>query len=387
MHDVYQMKDFKESIIKVWSAIESKQRIVLFADHDVDGIMSAIIVKEGLELLGVKPFVYFSNVAKYGYGLSLKALDILKKEAPGLLITLDLGVGNTKELVLAQKMGFEPLIIDHHKVLEKIPKGCLVINPFQKGDNLEFKELATGGLAYLFVKSLLFQVQKRFFPENFLELAMIATLADMVPLEQDNLEIVEQGMISLPHTKRKGLRALMQVTEFGDCNYQEIGQKIISPLSSARSEDHKPDLAFELLTETSLVRARKKAKKLLQMKEEKKRLINMILDQIKEKGDLSLPIVFEGSKDWPASHVGLVASKVLQEYKKPTFIYHKGTKICNGSVRTPKGMDSVDLMSHCKRLLLNYGGHPRASGFGIKTENLERFKNCLVKSLNQGKID
>jgi len=372
------MKGRKEAINHILKSVQDKESIILFGDSDLDGIASVVIFKEALELLkNPNPLIFWANREKYGYGLSRRVLELLAPKAPALLIALDCATTNVEGVNLAQQMGFRVIIIDHHPAIDKLPQAEFIINP--KQEEGVFKELCAAGLAYKVVKALLFAAQKEFEPERFLELAMIATLFDQVAQEGENEQIIEQGLLSLAQTERIGLRALMEVADCQLFDKQEIQEKIIAPLAAAGFENQQSE-AFLLLREKSLKKAKGMARALLEKSEAKRRKIQEIIEEIEE-GDVFSQLIFKGSKAWPLFLMGSAASRLCQRYKKPVFAYHQGREESQGSVRVPKGMDSIELMRPCAKLLINYGGHPRASGFGLKNENLEKFEKCLLKSL------
>lgn len=383
MSDIFKMKGVKEVIYRILGAVKEKEKIILFGDADPDGVASVIILKEALEILGNPPsFIYFPNREKEGYGLNKKALFFLRNYAPALLITLDCGIGNFEEIELAKNFGFEVIIIDHHEVLEELPKASIIVDPKQKSDQYPFKELCTAAIVYKIVRPLLFEAQKTFKPESFLELAMIATLSDQMPQDQDNEKILKEGLLSLQYTKRAGLKALMDTCGFKDFDAREIREKIIPPLASANSKKHQSEI-YLILTEESDSRAKKIAENLFKKSKLRREKINEIFEETKGKIDPSLPVVFVGNENLPSALTGVIASKVCQRCQKPTFIYKKGKRESQGSVRTPKGVDSVKAMSSCSKLLEVYGGHSHASGFRVKNENLEKFKECLINYFSQ----
>jgi len=386
MEDLVLIKGMREAIDRIFEAIRKKEKIILYGDADPDGVASVIILKEALEILGNAPFfIYFPNRGKQGYGLNKKALEVLKRKAPALLITLDCGIGNFEEIEIASETGFEVIVIDHHQVLENLPKALIIIDPKQEQDEYPFKGLCTAGIVYKLVKSLFFEAQKEFEPDRFLELAMIATISDQMPRESENKKIIEQGLLCLPYTKRQGLKALIQVSNLKEFHISEIINRIIPCLVSAGSRNYKNE-AYLLLTEQSFEKAEKISKFLFKKNKLRKKRIKEIAEQVEKKIDSVLPIIFLGEEDWPLTLTGTIASKLCHQYKKPVFIYNKGKIESQGSSRTPKEIDSVKAMSSCAELLETYGGHAQASGFRVKNKNLENFKNCLISYFNRSGI-
>ncbi len=374
-----EIKGINEAVLKILASVNNKEKIIIFGDGDLDGVSSAVILEEALEILGnPASFIFFANREKYGYGLSEDVLKVIQSRAPALLIILDCGTCNLKGAELAAKMGFEVIIVDHHQPLETLPEKALIVNPKQPGDGYSFKELCAAGLSYKLVKALIFASGKPFFPEQFLELAALATLYDQVPLKEDNEQIVNQALFSFPQTKRIGLKILYELMDCRIFDRPEIQGKIIPTLSAAGYRDYKNEAFPFLLEKRSRQKVKKMALELMEKSRRKKERISEIMIEIGEKRDLSQVIIFEGSKDWPLSLLGTISSKLCEYYRKPAFIYHQGEDESQGSVRVPSEMDSIMMMAPCDKILLNYGGHPRASGFGLKNENLEKFKKCLI---------
>lgn len=379
------MKGVEGFIARTLEACKNKEKIILLGDADLDGVASVIIFKEMFEILdNPVSVVYFPHLEKESYGLNEKALKFLANQAPAVLITLDCGISNTKEIEVAQKMGFTVIVIDHHQVLETLPEASIIINPWQKDDTYPFKELCAAGIVYNLARALLFEAQKSFEPERFLELSMLATLYDQVSLTDENEKIVEQGLLSLAYTKRIGLKVIMELTDCQFFDESEVREKIIPVLSAANSRNHQSE-AYLLFNCASIKEAERIARRLLKKRKMKKERAYMLFETINQKIDPVSLIIFEGEEDWPTAVMGTVASRLCQQHKKPTFIFTKGKKESKGTVRTPEGIDAVKMMTFCSHLLESYGGHPQASGFRVKNENLEKFKKCLIENLNSTK--
>ena len=342
----------------------------------MDGFSSVIILKESLYNLGVakdKIKVYFPDRETEGYGINKKALNCLKKYAPALFVALDCGIGNFQEAKLAKKMGFELMIVDHHKVLDKLPEASIIVNPKQKGDRYPFKEFAAAGVVFRLAEALLGEKLLPALRNNLLELAALATLADMMPKEKDNLEFLSVGLLSLESTFRPGLKVFQYLQAD-----RLIPQKIISACHAGENKDHLNE-AYLLLTSASEKEAEALAKDLIEKSCVRHERIRIIIEEIEErilKNKESL-IIFEGDKDWPILMVGPAASKICHAHKRPVFLYSRRKTDSQGAVRTPADVDGVKAMMHCSKLLETYGGHPRAAGFRLKNKNLEKFKQCL----------
>ncbi len=393
-----QIKNLKKAAKRIKKAIKDKENIILYGDSDMDGMSSVIILKETIENLnGEVKRVYFPNREEDGYGLNKKALLELKKEAPGLLITLDCGIGNFQEVKEAQKSGFEVIIIDHHEILGEIPEAEIVVDPKQPGDKYPFKHLANVGIIFYLSQIMLKNIMNGALRQNFLELTTMATIADMMPRIEDNQRFIEEGALLLRNSWRPGIQALFSVSvrEMDLLEEENKGKRtmgfnylpIVQQIEKMNSLLNLPDfykglpLAFQLLTSHDYNEAEKIAKKLFQLTIEKKEKINQIIHFLEKKAEnqKDSSIIFEGKSDWRLIFLGTAASVLAREFNKPVFLYKKGKKESPGSARAPEGYNLVSAMKACSHLLITFGGHPPAAGFRLKNDNLERFKNCLEK--------
>ncbi len=376
-----EIKNIKKAAERILKAVSNKEKIIIYGDADMDGVSSVIILKEAIKNLGGGIVaVYFPDRETEGYGINKEALNHLSQFIPALLISVDCGIGNFEEIKLAKKMGFEVMVIDHHEVLKKLPKASIIVNPKQKGDRYPFKEFAAAGVVFRLVEVLLGDKLTISLKNNFLELVALATLADMMIQEEDNLEFLNKGLAYLKNTFRPGLRIFWQINEIEGKSSRQLAQKIISACHAGGTKDHLNE-GYLLLSSVSTEEAEPLARELseksyarhLQIKEITKEVETRIFKKTEEQ------IIFEGDKDWPILMAGPAASKICNTYKKPVFLYSQREKDSQGAVRTPSGIDGVKLMIHCSKFLETYGGHPQAAGFRIKNENLDNFKKCLFK--------
>jgi single-stranded-DNA-specific exonuclease len=378
-----EIKNLKKVAQRILKAAKNKEKIILYGDADLDGAAAVIILADTIKNLGGKiTATYFPDRELEGYGITEKGLNYLKKFSPALLISLDCGIGNFKEVVMAKKLGFEVIIIDHHQVLDKLPEASIIVDPKQKGDKYPFKGLAAAGIAFKLSELLLKNITTKNLRKNFLELTALATIADMMPREEENEVFIEEGLQSLENSFRPGIKVFFEMEAF-KC-FENLNQKVSKAISilNVRDVENNMPASFRLLTSPSLKESEVLVEKLLEKSDLRKEKIKEVLEIIEEKiFKKSQTIIFEGSSEWESTLISPVASIICQRYQKPTFIFKKLERESLGTVRTPAGLDSVSLMKKCKKYLLTYGGHPLASGFRIKNENLEKFKECLVKNL------
>jgi single-stranded-DNA-specific exonuclease len=372
------IKNIEKAAERIKKAVQNKERIILYGDSDLDGISSVVILEEAIKNLGGHvDCSFFPDRENDGYGINLKALDMLKEKAPALLITLDLGIGNITEIDVANKMGFEVIIIDHHEPLAGSPKASIIVDPKQEDDDYPFKGLANVGVTYNLCMELIGNGISENLKNSFLELAALGTISDMVPQVEQNQEIIEQGLRSLKNTFRPALRAFLNILGNGEV-FEGALPKIISGLNAAESVKFENE-SYLLLTSSSALQCKEMVEVLLNKNKYKQTLVKNITQEIErrisQKPDE--PVIFEGDPSWKLTLAGSVASIICNKYEKPAFIFKKMDSESCGSVRNPKGTNSVDAMKSCDSFLMTYGGHAQASGFRVKNEHLNKFKDCL----------
>ncbi|OHA65148.1 MAG: hypothetical protein A3D64_00970 [Candidatus Wildermuthbacteria bacterium RIFCSPHIGHO2_02_FULL_49_9] len=376
------IKNLDKAAKRLIKAAEQGERIILYGDADLDGVCSAIIMQETLKTLGGSvQKVYFPDREKDGYGITKKALRELKRFSPALLCVMDLGISNFKEIEKAKKDGFDVLLVDHHVVLNKLPKADIIVDPKQKGDKHPFKELAACGLTFRLAEEMLGKDISTALRKSLVELAAIGTTADMMPKEADNKDIVQEGLETLENSWRPGICAFFKLQELERFpNIESKLQKLISILNVRDVEEGCP-ASFRILTCDSEREATAIAERLLEIhklrKQQTQKLLDKVRSSVAEQADC--PIVFEGGEDFDYILLGTVSSVISQEQGKSAFVYRKMKGESVGSVRAPSGQDTVKAMKHCAQYAITYGGHPQASGFRIKNANLAKFKKCLIK--------
>ena len=374
-----EIKNLKKAADRILKAAKKKENIIIYSDSDLDGVASAVIMKEALKNLGANVVeIYFPDREKEGYGITEKALLTLKKYTPALLIASDLGIGNVDEVKIAKKLGFEIIIIDHHEILEKVPSPAIVVDPKQPGDKYPFKNFAAAGLVFKVVESLFKKKMGDSLRRSFLELAAIATIADMMERKEDNIEIITEGINLIEKTWRPGLKVLFEIENSNSSNLMQRIYKINSLLNLRNIESQTP-MAFNLLTASSMEEAKELSKNLIEKSEIKKENINIIKEDVEKRiFGKEEAIIFEGDSSWDLVLLGVVASIISEKYQKPTFLFKENKEESQGGIRSPEGHNVVEAMKSCSSNLMTYGGHPRAAGFRIKNKNLEEFKKCLI---------
>ena len=328
------IKNIEKAAERIKKAVQNKERIILYGDSDMDGITSVVIVEEAIKNLGGHvEHCFFPDRETDGYGINLKALDMLKDKVPALLITLDLGIGNIEEVDIANKMGFEVIIIDHHEVLFGVPNASIIVDPKQKDDDYPFKGLANVGIAYNLCMELVGQETSQSLKNSFLELAALGTIADMVPQIEQNQKIIEEGLRSLKNTFRPALRVFLDILGDGSVFVDSL-PKIISALNTAESVNFENE-SYKLLVCSDKKKCKDFAEDLLGRSQYKQVQIKNIVQDVEQRMSRkkNSVIIFEGDPSWKLTLAGSAASILCNKYNKPAFIFKKMDKESCGSVR------------------------------------------------------
>ncbi len=378
-----EIKNLRAAAKKIVSSAKKGEQIVIFSDSDVDGVTSAIILEEAIKNIGGSvSFVVFSDKEDDDYGLSKKAIKELKKYSPALLVLLDLGVGNVKEVGLAKKEGFEVVIIDHHEVMAELPEADIIVDPKQEGDDYPFKNLAACGVTMKLAKIMIGDNFTGMLENSFLELAALGTIADKMPQLDENLEIIKKGLGAFLETKRPGLRVFLDMFLSDGLSLKESIQKIgqiiqITPFD----KKNKKVLAYKLLSLSDNKEAEKIMEKLIsgynKRKEKIKKIEEKIINKLEKSKNDNRQFIFEGGGYIALNFIGALASRLSAKFGKPAFIYGENKERIIGSVRAPKEVNVLGALSACSQFLRTFGGHPPAAGFSIKKGKVKNFNECL----------
>ena len=387
IHDPFLFSDMKKTVERIYQSIEKKELITIYGDYDADGVSSSTILFDVLTTLGAKVEVFLPHREKDGYGLNPKAVEELLKNNTKLIITVDCGISNTKEVDDVNSHNIDIIIIDHHAIPETIPKAFSIIHP-QLDTKYPFNYLAGVGVAFklsqaLLRSSKLTDKDKEIKEKWLLDMVSIATVADMVPLLGENRTLVKYGLIVLSKTKRIGLRKLIEVSniDYSKIDTRSIGYGIAPRINAAGRMDH-ANLAFYLLTEEDEDRALELAIELNNSNLERQRITETMFRQALSLDiDLNDRLLIFFNKDWSSGLTGLVASKLLRKYNRPCLVITKNEENNHlvGSGRSIDQFNITKALTKIEKLLLRYGGHPQACGFSFTEDKLEEFSASIKK--------
>ncbi|MBU4351066.1 DHH family phosphoesterase [Candidatus Parcubacteria bacterium] len=378
-----EIKDFGKLVRRLNKALKNKELIILYGDSDMDGAVAVIILKQIIDNLGGRsPIIYFSDRKRTEQGINFESLEFLKDKAPALIVSLDCGTSNVKEIEAAKKLGFEVVVVDHHDIFE-IPDIKILVNPKQQSKDSPFYYLAAAGLALKIAEKMLAKRFSGVLKEDILGLAALATLIDLVPEIGENIKILREGLPMLENSWRPGVKAFFTSEVTNRCiSTREIAAKIGRITNITDKEDDYLNKIYVLLNSKSEEEANLRLEELLKMASDRQEKIAFFMEELKAKINPKineLSIIFEDLTGCPFPILSVVASRTSASFMKPTFIFTKEKKENWGSYRMPLGENGINAISSCAKFLRRYGGHPAVGGFYFEDKNKEKIKECLIK--------
>ena len=386
LNDPFLLKGMAAAVDRILHAVREGECIGVYGDYDADGITAAVILREALQELGANVVVRLPHRVTDGYGLTEQAIAALADAGVALLVTVDCGISAVAPVALAAQHGMDVIITDHHQPPAELPAAHAIINPWLPDCQYPFPDLCGAGLAYKLACALLTAVGMVVDPETppLSELnafAALATVADVVPLRNENRAIVTAGIEALRHTEHAGLCALMQVAGVDPAalDSRSIGFALAPRLNAAGRMAH-PDLAFDLLTTRDHARAKALAWQLQQLNQQRqgetKRLLTEARLQVVPAQKDEALLWVEGD-DWPAGIVGLVAGRIAEEFGRPTLAVAIGEEEAVGSCRSIPDYDIAAALAARGDLMQRHGGHPQAAGFAVAAARRGALRDAL----------
>lgn len=380
LRDPFLMKDMEKAVYRIEYAIKNKQNIWIYGDYDVDGVSSTSVLCLYFDSIGFPVKYYIPNRLEEGYGINEDAIGVLKNQGCDLLISVDCGITSVKEVELANKLGIDVIITDHHEVQDEIPNAYAVINPKQENCNYPFDMLCGCGVAFKLIQALTPAEEFKTSMYNYLEIVTLATICDIVPLVDENRIIVKNGLKLMKDGINLGLKELIKVCGI---DTDKIGSShvgfSIGPRINASGRLGYSYLGVELFTTKSKEEAIEIAS-LLEDKNNERQMIEAKMYQEAEdiingderyKDDKVLVIA---NKGWQHGVIGIVASKLTEKYYKPTILLTIEDEEATGSARSIKGFSIFDTLVKCSDLLGKFGGHEQAAGLSMDKNNIDELR-------------
>ena len=379
IHDPFLLKDMDLAVERIETAIANNENILVFGDYDVDGTTAVSLVSSYLKTITPNIATYIPDRYEEGYGVSYMGIDFAEDNNFSLIIALDCGIKAIEKVAYASQKNIDFIICDHHKPGHEIPKAVAVLNAKQKGCNYPFDELCGCGVGFKLIQALgtkRNQTIEDFIP--YLDLVATAIAADIVPMNGENRVLAYFGLQVINKKPRNGIKAIIHQIKKKELTITDV-VFIIAPRINAAGRMKHGNYAVELLTEMDFDSAVEFAAAIEIFNVDRKDLdkkitdeaIIQIIDQKEEKRFTT--VVFQ--EDWHKGVIGIVASRLIENYYRPTLVFTKSGDKLAASARSVKGFDVYNALLECEEFIEQFGGHKYAAGLTLLPENYENFKN------------
>ena len=391
LHSPFLMKGMEEAIERIELAIKREEKILVYGDYDVDGTTSVAMIYSFLSRFTDKIGYYIPDRYDEGYGISFKAIDHAQKKEYSLIIALDCGIRAVKQVEYASNKEIDFIICDHHTPGVNIPRAISVLNPKQSDCEYPYKELSGCGVGFKLIQGL---SEKRGIDFNeigeYLDLLAVSIGADIVEMTGENRVLAYYGMRVINQSPRVGLKALIEKSgKQIPFTISDVVFGIAPRINAAGRIDH-GKRAVQILIETNESKAKDFAEGIENYNKERKELDQNITREALEMIDDSKKSTVVYSSDWHKGVVGIVASRLIENYYKPTIVLSENDGNLTGSARSVKGFDLYDALLQCEHLLEKFGGHKYAAGLTLKKENLQsfidEFENVVSRTITKDQL-
>jgi len=393
LHDPFLMRDMDVAVERLVKAIQQKEKVVIYGDYDVDGTTSVSLLYLFLKQFGLKPLFHIPDRMKDGYGLSVDGIHEIHSWNVDLIVTTDCGITAVEEVRLANQLNIDTIVCDHHEPSEVLPDAHAILNPKRNDCDYPFKELAGVGVAFKLIQGVgeSLHLDKEMV-YKFLDLVAIGSAADIVPLMGENRVLVNAGLKRLNTTKKVGIRALLASAGL---HSKDIGTGqivfTIAPRINAVGRMGSASRAVHLLITDSKAQANNIAT-ILEAENRNRRNIDedtfgQALSVLETEFNAEKDkVIVLSQKDWHPGVIGIVASRIVEKYYRPTVMITIENGTGKGSARSIPGFDIYQALKTCENLMLGFGGHKYAAGLSISSENVSLLKSKL-NSYAQGIMD
>ncbi|MDP2853794.1 MAG: single-stranded-DNA-specific exonuclease RecJ [Smithellaceae bacterium] len=385
------MQDMKIGVSRLLKAIYDGEDIVIYGDYDADGITSVVILYKFIKELTPHVSYYIPDRVQEGYGLKIPVIDQFKSKNIKLIITVDCGVSDVEQIAYAKSIGIDTIVLDHHEITDQLPVAVACINPNRPDCSFPFKHLAGVGIAFYFLIALRGSLRKEGFWKDgqypnlkeYLDIVALGTIGDIAPLVRENRIFAKIGLELITEGKRPGIRALKEVSGIdGQVIDSFRASFCLIPRINAAGRIASALDAVDLLLAENMDQARPLAEKLdlhnRRRQAMEKDIFNEIIGQLGTNPDLenTNALVFSSEK-WHPGVVGIVASRLVDLFSRPTFVISLKDGVGKGSGRSVSDFNMHKGLQQCAPLLLSFGGHYRAAGISIKEDDIDEFAIML----------
>lgn len=388
LHDPFLMKDMGKAVKRILEAISNDEKILIYGDYDVDGTSSVALVCKFLRNNTTNQVsTYIPDRYDEGYGISYQSIDYAADNEFSLVIALDCGIKAVDKISYANNKNIDYIICDHHKPESVIPDAIAVLNPLRGDCSYPFKYLCGCGIGFKLIQALdITQDDWESNIENYLDLVAVAIGADLVPLIGENRTLCYFGLKVINLSPTIGLKAIIRGINKPEITLSEVSFYIAPRINSAGRIKHGNN-AVELLLEENFDNAISFSKEIDNFNLQRRGLDQLITSQAlkqiesnEEQKDFTT-VVFK--KDWHKGVIGIVASRLIEKYYRPTLVFTKSNDVLAASARSVKGYDVYNAIESCKEHLIQFGGHKYAAGLTLKPENYLAFKTSFEKHVKK----
>ncbi len=381
-HDPLLLLNMEAAVERIEFAIQRHERIAIYGDYDVDGVTATTILSDYLKRRSADVIYHIPNRFEEGYGVRSEAIDGLKEQGVRLIITVDCGVRSSIETEHAKSIGLDMIITDHHQPLNELPDAIAIINPKQPNDPYPFKELAGVGVAYKLIQG--YQKLKpipHLQPEDYLDLLALGTIADMVPLVDENRTLARIGLDKLRSSQRAGIRALITIAGLTPpkLSAQHISH-LLAPRLNAAGRLESAMAALNLLLTDDTAQASKLAQELDDQNRKRQKLTHhfeAIATELALIDEENPYILVAANPEFNLGVIGLVASRLCERFYRPAIVATINDEFIRGSCRSIPELNITETLDECVDLMEHHGGHAAAAGFTIKRHLFPELVNRL----------
>lgn len=390
-YDPLRLAGMEPALSRIYQAVSRRETVGVFGDFDVDGVTGTAILAQALKAFGLSVLPYLPHRMEEGHGLSASAVRRLVDQGATLIITVDTGVTALNEVVFARGLGADVIITDHHVPHSDLPDAASIINPHLGGGTYPFFQLCGAGLAFKLAQGL-YQFHGQPWDRSMLELAALGTIADLVPLVDENRYLVQEGLAALAETRRPGLQGLFRLAgvRSGPLTAETVAFQVSPRLNSPGRLGHAID-SFRLLTTDSPAEAQALAEKLESLNRKRRDLTQTAMDaahrQVPPRAEASElpPVLMVSGPEITRGLAGLVAGRLAEDFRRPAVAMAVEDDVIVGSGRSIPEVDIFQAFAGCEDLFVRFGGHSQAAGFTLPRDDLplleERLTALIEKAL------
>jgi single-stranded-DNA-specific exonuclease len=383
LEDPFLMSDLEAAVSRILTAIETRQRILIYGDYDVDGTTAVVILRKALDMLGADTTYHIPRRLVDGYGMKSAVIQQAAGEGIKLIISVDTGIKAFEVVETASLLGLDCIITDHHLPESNLPGALAVLNPKRLDCNYPDKNLSGVGVAFKLVQALFMKTNKERFLPSFLKIVAIGTIADVVPLIGENRIFAKLGLAGLQLPANQGLKSLIEVSglEGKEITSTDVGFRI-APRINAVGRMGGSAQAVELFASNDIQQARMLAAELDRLNKERQQIEDLILREMNLRLEaepvlVSQRVIVVDGDRWHRGIIGIAATKLTEKFNRPTLVLSKEDGVAYGSGRSVRGFHLLNALETCRDLFHRFGGHAQAAGFQLLAQDVPELRRRM----------